>query len=191
MKDILIVVGSGIKGGNTDLLAEAFAKGATEAGHTIHKVFLGDKTVNGCRGCNACKFGKPCVQKDDMAAIYPLYEQCDMVVLASPLYYWMITAQTKAFLERLYATSTEDNNPPKGRYEKYADKECALLMTAADDNFWTFGLATSYYQYNCVNYLGWTDCGMVLAGGCGGSPGKRNIEETGHLETAYQFGKTI
>lgn len=191
MKNILIVVGSGIKNGNTDQLSNTFMSGATEAGHNVTKVFLGDKTINGCNGCNACRFGKPCVQKDDMQAIYPLYEKCDMIALASPLYFWTISARLKAFLERLYAVAQEDKNPPKGRYEKHADKDCVLLMTAADDLFWTFEQAVSYYQFNCINYLGWSDKGMILAGGCGGSPTKRHIEDTGHLETAYQFGKSL
>ena len=64
-------------------------------------------------------------------------------------------------------------------------------MTAADDLFWTFEQAVSYYRFNCLNYLGWADKGMVLAGGCGGSPGKRCIEATGHLEQAYSLGSGI
>lgn len=191
MKNILVVVGSGMKNGNTDKLADAFIEGANEAGHHVTKVFLGDKVVNGCMGCNACRWNKPCVIKDDMQDIYPLYHQCDMVVLASPLYFWTIAARLKAFLERLYAVAEEDPNPPKGRYEKHAEKDCALLMTAADDLFWTFEQAVSYYRFNCVNYLGWNDKGMVLAGDCGGSPTKRHIEDTGHLQAAHEFGKKI
>lgn len=191
MKNILVIVGSGLKSCNTDRLADAFIKGASEAGHLPTKAFLGDKTINGCLGCNACRWGKPCVQKDDMQEVYPLYAKSDMVVLASPLYFWTISARIKAFLERLYAVAEEGENPPKGRYEKHAEKDCALLMTAADDLFWTFEQAVSYYRFNCVNYLGWNDKGMVLAGGCGGSPTKRCIAETGHLETAYNFGKSL
>jgi len=186
--NILIVVGSGLKRGNTDRLVDAFINGANEAGHQVTKAFLGDKAIN---GCNACRWGKPCVQKDGMQELYPLYKECDMVVLASPLYFWTISARLKAFLERLYAVAEKDDHPPKGRYEKHAEKDCTLLMTAADDFFWTFEQAVSYYRFNCVNYLGWSDKGMVLAGGCGGSPDKRHIEDTGHLEAAYMFGKNL
>ena len=87
MKNILVIVGSGHKNGNTDQLADAFIRGATEAGHKVTKVFLGNKVINGCLGCNACHFGKPCVQKDDMIELYPLFMQCDAIVLASPLYF--------------------------------------------------------------------------------------------------------
>lgn len=191
MKNILVVVACGRVHGNTDKLADSFIAGAESAGHHVTKVHLGNKTINGCLGCNACRYEKPCIQKDDMQEIYPLYDTCDMVVMASPLYFWTITAKLKAFIERLYATSKQDDNPPKGRYEKYAEKDCALLMTSADDFFWTFEQAVSYYQFTCINYLGWHDKGCVLAGGCGGSPGKRKIDETDHLKTAFAFGKSL
>lgn len=191
MKNILVVVGSGQKNGNTNKLADAFVEGASSAGHAVTKAFLGDKAINGCNGCESCrKLGK-CVQKDDMEALYPLIQQADAIVLASPLYFWTISAKLKAFLERLYAIAEHTASPPKGRYENYGNKDCALLMTAADDLFWTFEQATSYYTFNCINYLGWNDKGMLLAGGCGGSQTPKKISETGHLEAAYVFGRQM
>ena len=150
MRNILVVVGSARKRGNTDRLADAFIEGAREAGHTVHKVFLGETQVNGCLGCNACRYGKPCVQRDGMEEIYPLFQECDTIVLASPLYYWAISARLKAFLERLYAVSQPDPNPPLGRYEKYPHKDCVLMMTAADDFFWTFEQAVSYFRFSLI-----------------------------------------
>lgn len=191
MKNILVVVGSGQQKGNTNQLADAFIEGASAAGHKMTKVFLGNKTVNGCNGCEACRTIKKCVQKDDMEAIYPLIYAADTIVLASPLYFWTISARLKAFIERFYAIADVDNQPLKGRYENYGNKDCALLMTAADDLFWTFEQATSYYQFTCINYLGWNDKGMLLAGGCGGSQTKKNIAETGHLAAAFNFGSTL
>lgn len=191
MQNILVVVGSGQKKGNTNQLADAFVDGAKSAGHSVTKVFLGDKSINGCNGCEACRTTQKCIQKDDMVDIYPLIQQAHTIVMASPLYFWTISAKLKAFLERFYAIAELDSNPPKGRYESYGNKDCALIMTAADDLFWTFEQATSYYQFNCVNYLGWHDKGMLLAGGCGGSQTKKNIAETGHLERAYAFGKNL
>lgn len=122
MRKILVIVGSGIKNGNTDKLADAYIKGAEAAGHEITKVFLGDKEIAGCRGCGACQNGKHiCAIDDVMQEIYPLLEKCDTVVLASPLYFWSISARTKAFIDRLYAISTDD---------KYPHKNSVLLMTA-------------------------------------------------------------
>lgn len=191
MSKILVVVGSHKRKGNTDLLADAFIDGAIAAGNTTHKVFLGEKNVNGCWGCNACRYGKPCVQKDDMQNIYPLIEQSDTIVLASPLYYWTISAQLKAFIERFYALSMEDKSPPLGRYEKYPHKNCVLLLTAADNFFWTFEQAVSYYNFALINYLGWHNQGMVLAGGCGGVDSERQIQETIFLQEAYLLGSKV
>lgn len=191
MKNILVIVGSGQKKGNTNQLANAFAEGTRSAGHTVNNIFLGNKTIHGCNGCEACRSTKKCIQKDDMEAIYPLIHQADTIVLASPLYFWTISARLKAFLERFYAIADVDANPPKGRYEGYGDKDCALLMTAADDLFWTFEHAVSYYRFSCVNYLGWNDKGMLLAGGCGGSQTAKNIGATHHLEAAHAFGEKL
>lgn len=191
MKKILVVVGSSRKNGNTDKLADAFIKGAEETGHQAKKYFLGDKEVNGCLGCNICRYGKPCIQKDDFHEVIPDIKEADMIVFASPLYFWTISARLKAFIERFYCIAEEDVEPPLGRYEKYPDKDCALLVTAEDELFWTFEQAVSYYQFALVRYIGFHDKGMVLAGGCGGTNGKRMIEETKYLEEAYEFGRQV
>lgn len=114
MRNILTIVGSGTKSGNTNRLAEAFCKGAKEAGHLVNKVFLGDGEVAGCNGCGACqRNGNKCIIQDSMQAIYPLFAECDTLVLASPLYFWGISAQTKAFIDRLYALSKKDRYPTR------------------------------------------------------------------------------
>lgn len=191
IKNILVVVGSSHKGGNTDMLADSFIVGATKEGHTVTKVFLGEKEIKGCLGCNACRYGNPCVQKDDMQAVYPILENADVIVIASPLYFWTVSAKLKAFIERLYAIAIQDDNPPLGRYELYPHKDCILLMTAADNFFWTFEQAVSYYHFAIVNYLGWQHKGMVLAGGCGGVDTERKIKQTAYLEEAYKLGSML
>lgn len=191
MKNILVVVGGGRANGNTKKLADAFVKGAKDANHNVEIVSLSKAQVNGCIGCNACRFGKPCVQKDDFNDLVPQILEADLIVFASPLYFWTISAKLKAFIERFYCIAQEDENPPYGRYEKYPIKDSALLMTAADDLFWTFEQARSYYQFAIVNYIGFNDKGMLLAGGCGDTNGTSQIDKTNHLETAYEFGKTI
>ena len=85
----------------------------------------------------------------------------------------------------------EDENPPYGRYEKYPVHDCALLMISADNYFRTFEQAVSYYKFALVNYIGFCDKGMLLAGGCGDTNGKPKIDQTQYLKEAYQFGKTI
>lgn len=191
MKRILIVLGGGRQNGNTAQLANAFAKGAADAEHQVEIISLTETEVKGCLGCNACRYEKPCIQRDEFNSLIPKIKAADLIVFASPLYFWTISAKLKAFIERFYCIAQKDENPPCGRYEMYPVKDAALLMTSADDFFWTFEQAVSYYQFAIVNYIGFADRGMLLAGGCGDTNGKPNIMNTAHLEEAYQFGKYV
>lgn len=123
--------------------------------------------------------------------MFPKIKEADLIVFASPLYFWTISSRIKAFIERFYCIAEEDAAPQLGRYEKYPVKDCALLMSSADNFFWTFEQAAFYYQFALVNYIGFTDKGMVLAGGCGDTNGKPQIDKTNWLRKAYQFGKNI
>ena len=190
-KLILIIQGGGRPNGNTAQLISAFTQGAESAGHTVETVSLLKNEVKGCLGCNACRYGKPCVQKDAFNDLVPKIKSADCIVFASPLYFWTVSARIKAFIERFYCIAEEDPSPPLGRYEKYPIKDCALLMTAADDFFWTFRQARSYYQFALIDYIGFQDRGMLLAGGCGDTNGPPQINKTGHLERAYTFGREL
>ena len=191
MKKILVVLGGGRPNGNTKQLADAFIKGAAEAGHQTELISLNKLRVNGCTGCNACRYGKPCVQKDDFNSLIPKIKEADLIVFASPLYFWTISSKIKAFIERFYCMAEKDEHPPLGRYEKYPVRDCALLMTSADHFFWTFEQAVSYYQFTLVNYIGFHDKGMLLAGRCGDTDGKPQISQTDYLEQAFAFGRCI
>ena len=191
MKNIVVVMGGGRPKGNTAQLVDAFVKGVEEAGHLVEKVSLLKTEVKGCLGCNVCRYGKQCVQKDGFNELVPKIKGADLVVFASPLYFWTISSKLKAFIERFYCIAEEDADPPYGRYERYPVKDSALLMTSADEFFWTFEQAVSYYQFAVVNYIGFHDRGMVLAGGCGDTNGKPQIDKTGHLREAYEFGKNL
>lgn len=190
-KKILVVIGGGRTNGNTDRLSNAFMKGANEAGHQVEKISLMKTEIKGCLGCNACRHRKPCIQKDGFNDLIPKIVGADLIVFASPLYFWTISSQLKAFIERFYCIAEEDENPPLGRYEKYPVKDCALLMTAADNFFWTFEQAVSYYKFTFINYIGFKDKGILLAGGCGDTNGKPQIEHTDYLSKAYEFGKSV
>ncbi|MDO4287597.1 MAG: flavodoxin family protein [Eubacterium sp.] len=191
MKKILIILGGGRANGNTAQLVNAFMKGAKEAGHHVELITLNKLKVNGCIGCNSCRYGKPCVQNDDFNSIVPKIKEADLLVLASPLYFWTISSKIKAFIERFYCIAEEDSTPPFGRYEKYPVHDCALLMTSADNYFWTFEQAVSYYNFALINYIGFRNKGMLLAGGCGDTNGKPQIEKTNHLTEGFKFGNRI
>ena len=191
MNRIVVIQGGGRPSGNTAQLIDSFKRGAEEAGHSVEVISLLRNEVKGCLGCNACRYGKPCIQKDSFNDLVPKIKEADLLVFASPLYFWTVSSRIKAFIERFYCIAEKDPNPPLGRYERYPVKDCALLMTAADNFFWTFEQAVSYYQFALVNYIGFHNKGMLLAGGCGDTNGKPQIDKTDHLEKAYQFGKNI
>ena len=194
-KNIVVVQGGGRPRGNTAQLVASFADGAREVGHSVKVLTLGSgphgHEVRGCLGCNACRYGKPCVQKDSFNELVPVIASADLLVFASPLYFWTISSQLKAFIERFYCLAQEDSNPPFGRYERYPVRDSALLMTAADDFFWTFEQASPYYRHAIVNYVGFNDCGMYLAGGCGDTNGRPQIAGTDHLQRVREFGREI
>ena len=104
-KKIVILNGSPRKKGNTSALTQAFSRGAEKAGCTVTEFFLGDMDIHGCMGCFGGHSSKecPCARHDDMDKIYPAVRQCDIVVLASPLYYWTVSGQLKTAIDRLFA----------------------------------------------------------------------------------------
>lgn len=117
-KKIVILNGSPRKNGNTSELIKSFAKGAQESGNTVTEFFLNEMKIHGCFGCfcGGKNPDSPCVQKDDMTNIYPDYKAADIVVLASPLYYWTISGQLKTAFDRLFAVAECDKdyrNPKK------------------------------------------------------------------------------
>lgn len=103
-KNVLVLMGSPRKHGNTDRLADEFIRGAQESGHQVEKIYLKDQKVSGCLGCGACqRNGGSCVQKDDMGEIYEKWLAADVVVLASPVYFYTWSSQMKAVLDRTFA----------------------------------------------------------------------------------------
>lgn len=179
-KKIIILNGSPRLNGNTSALIERFKKGAEEAGHTVNRFDLQRMTIRPCLGC--CKGGKnpetPCVQTDDMLKIYPCYKEADLVVLASPLYYWNISGQLKCAFDRLFAVAECDPgyvNP---------QKESVLLMAAEGNEF----EEAVYWYDRLMGHLGWTDRGKVL---CGGVMAVGDIAGNPKLDEAYQLGNTI
>lgn len=103
MKNVLILSGSPRRKGNSQRLCEAFARGAEESGHSVELVRLAEKTIGYCMACNACmRNGGVCVQKDDMAGLLEAYEKADVLVLATPVYFYGICAQLKTFIDRTY-----------------------------------------------------------------------------------------
>lgn len=104
MKKILILEGNPRRNGNSAILSDEFARGAEEAGCSVEKNRVAGKKVAGYLGCNACyRNGGACVQKDDMAEIREKMLEADVIVLASPIYFYSMTARMKAVIDRTFA----------------------------------------------------------------------------------------
>ena len=180
-KQIVILNGSPRKAGNTSALVKAFAAGAESAGNTVTTFFLDGMDIHGCKGCfgghssRAC----PCVQEDDMAQIYPAVKACDVVVLASPLYYWGLSGQLKTAFDRLFALEEAEGNFLRGN-----GKASALLMAAEGHGFED---AVLYYDH-LMEHLGWQNLGHVLAGG---NMDVGDIQGKDELGQAHALGKSI
>lgn len=159
-KKILILNGSPRRKGNTAALIEAFTAGAESAGHQVKRFDVALMDIHPCRGC--CAGGKdpdhPCVQRDGMEEIYPVYKEADIVVLASPMYYWSISGQLKCAFDRLFAVTELDPN--------YVTpvKEAVLLMAAEGEGEDNEAPVRDYY-HALLRRIGWTDRGILFAGG--------------------------
>ena len=103
MKNILIISSSPRKNGNSQMLCEQFKKGAEEKGHTVTLIRLMEKKIGFCRACDGCmRNDGTCVLNDDMEEILKLFQEADVIVLATPVYFYGISAQMKTFIDRTY-----------------------------------------------------------------------------------------
>ena len=119
-KRVLILSGSPRKGGNSDLLCDEFARGAREAGHQVEKIRVQEQKIAPCLACYGCRGTGMCVQKDDMAAILEKMVAADVLVLATPVYFYSMDGQLKTLIDRTLP-----------RYTEIQDKEIYLIATAA------------------------------------------------------------
>lgn len=180
-KKIVILNGSPRRNGNTSALVQKFTEGAESVGNTVTEFFLSKMDIHFCKGCFGGHSSRecPCVQKDDMAQIYPAVRECDVVVLATPLYYWNMSGQLRTAIDRLFALEEGDGNLLRGH-----DRAGVLLMAAEGNGFED---VLTYYDH-LTKHLEWKNLGHVLAGG-NGDVG--DILGKPELEQAYELGKSI
>jgi len=120
-KQVLILSSSPRKGGNSDTLCDQFLAGALKGGHTAEKVFLRDKHIQFCTGCGACFKSGKCSQKDDMKDVLEQMVRADVIVMATPVYFYTMAAQMKLLIDRCCA-----------RYQEISGKEFYFIVAAAD-----------------------------------------------------------
>ncbi|MBR2531650.1 MAG: flavodoxin family protein [Lachnospiraceae bacterium] len=149
----IAVLNGSPKTGNTAAMVDAFAQGAKEAGHEVEILHVGRMKIGGCLACEYChgKGEGTCVQKDDMEKVMPAYKEADMVVFASPIYYFDMSAQLSAAIQRVYAI---------GKPAKAA--KAALLLSSASPNPFDGAIAT--YK-GILAYTGIEDAGILTAAG--------------------------
>ncbi len=175
-KKVLVLSASPRKGGNSDLLCDQFMLGAKEAGHTVEKIFLRDKEINYCTGCGAC-LGKDCPQEDDMAEVLEKMITSEVILMATPVYFYTMNGQMKTLIDRTCSRYTEIN-----------DKDFYFIATAADDS-------KQAMERTLEGFRGFTSClegakekGIIYGTGVWNMG---DIKESKAMEQAYEMGKAV
>lgn len=175
---MVVLQGSPNKKGSTFILADCFRQGAEAAGHTVEFIDVAHARIHPCTGCVHCGYEGPCVQKDDVESIRKKILDGDMLVFATPLYYYGMSAQLKILIDRFCAF----NSSMQRKHMK-----SALLTVAWNSDSWTFEALEAHYK-TLVRYLNLTDMGMVLGYGCG-TPSM--TEHSKYPQQAYQLGNRL
>lgn len=177
-KKILVISSSPRKGGNSDLLCDQFMSGAKDSGHAAEKIFLKDKKINYCTGCGTCfNKDKRCPQKDDMAGILEKMIEADVIVMATPVYFYTMCGQMKTMIDRVCS-----------RYTEITNKEFFFIMTAADTG-------KSAMERTIEEFRGFTSClsgskekELVYGTGVWGAG---DIKDKPAMKQAYETGKAL
>ena len=174
---VVVISSSPRRHGNSDLLCDEFIKGALESNHTVEKIFLKEKKINYCTGCGYCYNEKKCVQKDDMADILQKMVDADVIVFASPIYFYTMCGQLKTMIDRCCA-----------RYEEMINKKFYYILTAADSSKKAIDKAVVEFEgfLDCLNNpeVKGTICGV-------GVWEKGDVSGKTMMTDAYEMGKNI
>lgn len=178
MKKVLILSASPRKHGNSDTLCDRLAQGARESGNAVEKIFLAEKNIGYCRGCGVCNTTHRCPQKDDMAEILDKMVKADVIVLATPVYFYSIDGQMKTLIDRTV---------PK--YTEICNKEFYFIMTAADTE-------KSHLERTMETFRGFTEDCLVGAKEAGiiwgtGMWQIGEVQNTPAYNEAYEMGRHI
>lgn len=177
-KKVLIISASPRKHGNSDLLCDQFLAGAKDAGNHAEKIFLRDKKIHYCLACDVCKQnGGTCVQKDDMAQILEKFLAAEVIVMATPVYFYTMDAQMKTLIDRTYAKFTEISN-----------KDMYFIVTAADPEKKAMERTIEGFRGFTSCYSGLEEKGIIYGTGAWN---KGDIKERKAMDEAYEMGKNV
>lgn len=177
-KHVLILSGSLRKGGNSDLLCDEFLRGAQEAGNQVEKIFLRSRKIAPCNACYFCKrSGGQCAIRDDMAEVLDKMQAADVIVMASPVYFYSIDAQMKAVIDRSVARWTDIPN-----------KEFYYIMTAAEDSEDVMDCTLECFRgfARCLN--GAREMGVICGKGVYEAGAIRGLPA---MKEAYEMGRQV
>lgn len=177
-KKVLILSSSPRRGGNSDTLCDEFMRGAKESGNQVEKIFLKDKHINYCTGCSVCSmYSKPCPQKDDANEIVEKMITADIIVMATPVYFYTMSAQMKTLIDRTCA-----------RYLEIKDKEFYFIISAAETSI-------PMMERTIDGFRGFLDClegpkerGVIYGVGAW-KVGE--INDKASMTEAYEMGKKV
>ena len=177
-KKVLVLSSSPRRGGNSDRLCDRFMAGAQQAGHEVEKIFLKDRRIGYCTGCGACYGGAgPCPQKDDAAGVIGKMVEADVIVMATPVYFYTLSAQMKTLIDRCCAG-----------YLEIRDKEFYFIVAAAETS-------VAAMERTIDGFRGFLDCldnpqekGVVYGVGAWH---KGDIQGKPAMKQAYEMGRNI
>lgn len=179
MKKVLVLSGSPRKGGNSDLLCDAFIKGASESKNEVEKIFVRSKKINYCNACYYCRdIGNgQCAIKDDMLEILDKMQAADVIVMASPVYFYSVDAQMKALIDRCVA-----------RWRDISNKEFYYIMTAAEDSDTVMDCTLECFRGFAECLDGSKEMGIIYGKGVYEAGEIKNMPA---MKEAYEMGKSI
>jgi len=182
-KRILVLLGSPRREGNSAILAGEIVKGAEAEGASVESLFVQDMNIEACRSCYACqqKDSKGCAVDDDMQQIYPKLIEADAWVIATPVYWFTMSAQTKLWMDRCFALHTYGERP--------FDKKIAVALAYGDTDAFNSGCVNALRTFqDCFNYVGAEIVGMVYGTALNAGDMNRNTEL---LKKAEALGRRL
>ena len=176
MKNVLIISSSPRRGGNSETLCNEFYEGAIEAGHNAEVVCLREKNINYCKGCYVCRKRGKCAQDDDMLPLLEKVKKADVLVLATPVYFYSMCAQLKTFIDRLFYVYRD------------VHADIYMIITAADDDLPLLELTAESIR-GCTRdcFENCEEKGCLIAGGVGKRGEIKCREDL--METAFEWGR--
>jgi multimeric flavodoxin WrbA len=183
-KNLMVVVGSPRKKGNSATLAAEVVKGAREAGAKVETVFLHQLDIRPCTACDSCrrKLRNDCVIQDDMRRLYPKLMAADAIVIASPIYWFTVSAQTKLFMDRWYALGGSDGYALAG-------KKFGVVLAYADADPFSSGAVNALRTFqDAFRYLGCELVGSVYGSAWKAGEIRGNADV---MQAALELGRKI